>query len=90
MWQIFLILSILKYEFKNVQFQRLQQGLAARSAPTSVKGRQLGNVIGKMRNNYEHKTVSDGKIQITILIPRRGPRLVHGDQDSGVRVGSVA
>ena len=28
-----------------------------------------------MRNTYEHQSVSDGKIQITILILRRGPCL---------------
>ena len=28
-----------------------------------------------MRNTYEHRPVSDGKIQITILILRRGPCL---------------
>ena len=36
----------------------------------------FGNTqVGKIRNTYEHQSVSDGKIQITILIMRRGPCL---------------
>ena len=38
----------------------------------------FGNTqVGKMRNTYEHQRVSDGKIQITILILRRGPYSIH-------------
>ena len=33
----------------------------------------FGNMVRKIRNTYEHQRVSDGKIQITILILRRGP-----------------
>ena len=35
----------------------------------------FGNMIGNMRNIYEHQRVSDGKIKITTLILRRGPCL---------------
>ena len=51
-------------------------------APEGFQGKQLavslfGNTqVGKMRNTYEHQRVSDGKIQITILILRREPCLV--------------
>ena len=54
--------------------------LQSRSTSLPPTDRQLavslfGNMIGKMRNTYEHQRVSDGKIQINILILRRGPCL---------------
>ena len=46
--------------------------LASRQLAVSL----FGIMIGKMRNTYEHQRVSDGKIQMPILILRRGPCLL--------------
>ena len=64
--------SILKY-------QRQDLGGTADDGSRQLAVSLFGNTqIGNMRNTYEHQRVSDGKIQITILILRRGPCLPLG------------
>ena len=42
----------------------------------------FGNMIRKVRSSFDHQRVSDGKIQIAILILRRGPCLAESRWDA--------
>ena len=54
-------------------------------------GSSLGYVAGRAaagityRNIYENQRVSGGKLQISILIPRRGPCLIRSCWSSGAQ-----